>query len=471
MGKEARLLLLCTAQLMILLDTSIVHVALPSIRADIGASIHELQWVVTSYALTFGGFLLLGGRMGDLFGRRRMLMIGLALFTAASAVGGAANGIGVLIAARAAQGLGAAFVAPAVLSLLTSVFPEGEERNRALGVLGAVSASGFIAGLMLGGILTGGFGWRWVFFVNIPIGIALIALTPRMLRESERLRQPVDLLGAVTVTAGLTLLVYACSIIGTSGSSSIRTWLFFLLSIFMLTAFLFIESRIRHPLFPLGIFRNRIFAGALTTAGVFGAIMGPSLYMLTLYLQNVLGFSPLAAGLAFLPQEIAVIAASRYIGRIVSKIGVKAVLTGGMFGFGTGVLTLARISTEGSYWQILPGLILIGLGVACVIVAGAVAATAGMAPREQGMASGLWNTAPQLGAAIGVAVLVSVADAIAGGSLRHLPGASVTLAAAWVSGFQAAFLASVGFVAVGLWSTLFMMRKTKVSGEPEGVQR
>lgn len=322
------LFLLCTAQLMILLDTSIVHVALPSVQADIGASVHELQWVITAYSLAFGGFMLLGGRMGDFFGRRRMLMAGMALFTAASTVGGLASGGGVLIAARAVQGLGAAIIAPAVLSLLTTIYPEGEERNRALGVLGAVSASGFIAGLMVGGILTGGLGWRWVFFVNIPIGVAVMALAPRMLKESERLRQPVDIPGAVTATAGLTLLVYACSIIGTSGLSSFRTWIFFLLALFLLSAFIFIESRIRYPLFPLGIFRNRTFVGALAAAGVFGSIMGPSLFMLTLYLQNVLGFGPLAAGFAFLPQEITVIAASNLIGRIVSKTGVKAVLTG-----------------------------------------------------------------------------------------------------------------------------------------------
>ncbi len=319
------LFFLCAAQLTILLDTSIVHVALPAIQADIHIPTHQLQWVAAAYALTFGGFLLLGGRMGDLFGRRRMLMAGMALFTAASAAGGLASGIGLLIAARALQGLGAAMIAPAVLSLVAMVFPEGEERNRALGVLGTVSAAGFTVGLILGGILTAALGWRWVFYVNIPIGILVIALAPRLLPESERLRQPVDVPGSVVGTAGITLLVYACTTAGTSGLFSIQTWIDFLLALFLLVTFLFIESRIGNPLIPLEIFRNRTFAGALMAGGVFGSVMGPTIFMLTLYLQNVLGFGPLATGFAFLPQEIMVLVAANLIGRYVSRVGVKAV--------------------------------------------------------------------------------------------------------------------------------------------------
>lgn len=455
------LFFLCAAQLTILLDTSIVHVALPAIQADIHIPTHQLQWVAAAYALSFGGFLLLGGRMGDLFGRRRMLMAGMALFTAASAAGGLASEIGLLIAARALQGLGAAFIAPAVLSLLTMVFSEGEERNRALGVLGTVSAAGFTVGLILGGILTGALGWRWVFYVNIPIGILVIALAPRLLPESERLRKTVDVPGSVVGTAGITLLVYACTTAGTSGLFSVRTWSFFLLALFLLLAFLFIESRIGNPLIPLEIFRNRTFVGALMAGGVFGSVMGPTIFMLTLYLQNVLGFGPLATGFAFLPQEITVLVAANLIGRYVSRIGVKAVLTGGILGFGAGALMLARISAEGSYWNtVLPGMMLIGLGVSCVIVAGAIAATAGMAPEEQGLASGLWNTAPQIGAALGLAVLVTVANAFSDDALRHEPGLSTPVSVGWVFGFKAAFIASIGFVAVGLWSVLALIRKT-----------
>ena len=453
------LFLLCAAQLMIMLDTSIVHIALPSLRTDLGASARELQWVAAAYALAFGGFMLPGGRLGDLFGRRRMLIIGLALFTAASAGGGLAGGIGALIAARAVQGLGAALAAPAVLSLLSSVFPEGERRNRALGVLGAVSASGFIAGLVLGGMLTAGLGWRWVFFVNIPIGAALIILIPAILRESVRLRQPADLAGTVTVTAGLALLAYACSAIGTSGPEFFSAGMLFLLSVMLLAVFIAVESRVRHPLTPLRVFKSRSLAGALAAAAAFGAIMGPALYMLTFYMQNILGYGPLAAGFAFLPQEIAAIASSRFIGKYVSKFGTRNILAGGMVCFLAGALALSGISAEGSYWQILPGMILIGFGIACVIVAGAAAAMAETDLREKGLVSGLWNTAPQIGSAVGLALLVTVADAFAGGALRQHAGPSAGVAAAWVSGFKAAFIAAAGIAAAGLWGVLALLRK------------
>jgi len=411
------LLALCTAQLLILLDTSIVHIALPSVRTDLGASAHVLQWVVTAYALAFGGFLPAAGRLGDLFGKRRMLIAGMALIAAASLAGGLAPGIAVLIAARAVQGLGAAFTAPAVLSLVADSHPAGEERNRALAVLGAVSSSGFIAGLVLGGVLTGGFGWRSVFFVNIPVAAAVILLSLLSVRESPRLRQPVDLPGAVTATAGLTLVLYACSKAETHGLSSVMTWGWLLPALLLLTAFFFIERRTRHPLIPPGSLGNRKLAGALAAAAVFGSVMGPMLFMMTLHMQHVLGFGPLGTGAAFLPQEFVLITASLFIGRLVSRIGAKAVLALGMAGFAAGMLALSGLSPEGGYWHILPGLVFIGFGIASVIVAGAVAATAGAARDDRGLASGLWNAAPHIGTAVGLAVLVPVADAFSGHTL------------------------------------------------------
>lgn len=361
---------------------------------------------------------------------------------------------GLLIAARALQGLGAAFTAPAVLSLVAASSPEGETRNRAMAILGAVSSCGFIAGLVLGGVLTGQFGWRWVFFVNVSVGAAVIIMTLAFVRESRRFRQSVDIPGAFTATAGLTLLLYACSAVETAGLFSAGTW-GILLALLLLAAFVFIESRIRHPLIPLSVFRNRRLAGALGTAGAFGAMMGPMLFLMTLYLQNVLGLGPLETGAAFLPQEIAVIAVSLFVGRIVSRIGTKAVLALGMAGFGAGMLTLAGLSAEGSYWHVLFGLIFIGIGVACVIVAGAVAATDGVDPAQQGLAAGLWNATPHIGTAVGLAALTTVADAFSGHALRDASGMTIAAAESWVSGFRAAFLFALVFAAFGLWCALF----------------
>ena len=463
------------AQLMILLDTSIVHVALPSIREEFGLPPHRLQWTVTAYALAFGGFLLPGGRLGDLFGRRRMLTAGMALFAAASALGGFAPDGAVLIAARAAQGLGAALAAPAVLALLAAHYPEGKARHRALGILGTVSSLGFTLGLVLGGVLTSALGWRWVFFVNVPVGAALAFLAPSVLRESGGLRQPLNVPGAVTATAGLALLVYACSSAGAgAGAETVWTWSALALSIALLFAFLMIEARRASPLVPLALFRSRTFAGTLAAGGAFGAIMGTSIFLLTLYLQEMLGFDPLKTGFAFLPQEGVVLLASPLAGRAVGRFGPKAVLAGGMVFFGAGMLTLSRLSAQGDYWSTaVPGLLFVGLGVSCVIVAGAAAVTAAVDPERHGLASGLWNTAPQIGTAIGLAALVALARLQTDGGLdpAHAAAAVVTAAespaggaadAIPLAGFRAAFLAAAGIAAAGLAVVLAGM-KTKAA--------
>ena len=456
-----------TAQLMILLDTSIVHVALPSIREEFGLPPHRLQWTATAYALTFGGFLLLGGRLGDLFGRRRILTAGMALFAAASALGGFAPDGDVLIAARAAQGLGAALAAPAVLALLAAHYPEGKARHRALGILGTVSSLGFTLGLVLGGMLTTALGWRWVFFMNVPAGVALAFLAPRVLRESGRLRQPLDVPGAITATAGLALLVYACSSAGAdSGAETVLALGALIFSFILLLAFLVIETRQVSPLVPLALFRNRTLAGTLAVGGAFGAIMGTSIFLLTLYLQEVLGFDPLKTGFAFLPQECVVLLASPIAGRAVGRFGAKAVLAGGMGFFGAGMLTLSGLSAQGDYWgTVVPGLLLVGLGVSCVIVAGAAAVTAAVDPERHGLASGLWNTAPQIGTAVGLAALVALARLQADGGLDPAHAAATVGAVAVdpagaipLAGFRAAFLAAAGIAAAGPAAVLAGMK-------------
>lgn len=457
--RRAILALLCTAQLANIMDLSIIQVALPAVQAELGVPTHQLQWVITAYTLTYGGGLLLGGRMGDLFGRRRMLTAGMAIFAAASALGGLATGVGALVAARILKGLAAAVVTPAVMSLLTTSFPEGEARSRALGVLGTASSAGFSLGLILGGILTGTLGWRWVFLGNIPIAVGLTVLAPRLLPESERLRQPVDWSGALAVTAGLALLVYACSSWGATGLASTTLWTLLVAALLLLAVFVYMESRNSFPLVPLQLFRNRMLTGALAATGIFGAIMGPALFMLTLYLQSVLGFDPLQAGFAFLPQEAVVLVLSPLLGRTVARTGTRPVLAGGLLGFGAAVLTLARISADGGYVPtVLSGVMLMGVGVACTIVAGAVAAVEGIPAHLHGLASGLWNTAPQIGSSLGMAALISVANVKAGGALGGDPGTLGLSHAAWLSGFRAAFTAALVFVAVGLWAVLLWMR-------------
>jgi len=462
-GEASRgvLWVLGAAQLMILLDTSIVHVALPSIREEFALPSHRLQWTVTAYALAFGGFLLLDGRLGDLFGRRRMLTAGMALFAAASALGGFAPDGAVLIAARAAQGLGAALAAPAVLALLAAHYPEGKTRHRALGILGTVSSLGFTLGLILGGVLTSALGWRWVFFVNVPAGAALVFLAPRVLMESGRLQRPLDVPGAVTATAGLALLVYACSSTGAGAETALaRGALAF--SVLLLLAFLIIEARRASPLVPLAMLRNRTLAGTLAVGGAFGAIMGTSIFLLTLYLQEVLGFDPLRTGFAFLPQECVVLLASPLAGRAVGRFGAKAVLAGGMGFFGVGMLMLSGLSAQGDYWSTaVPGLLLIGLGVSCVIVAGAAAVTATVDPERHGLASGLWNTASHIGTAVGLAALVALARLQADAGLDPVHAAAAVGTAAGgpagaipLAGFQAAFLAAAGIAVAGLAAAL-----------------
>ncbi|BAZ11812.1 hypothetical protein NIES4071_36380 [Calothrix sp. NIES-4071] len=312
--------LLCAAQFMVVLDFSIVNVALPAMQRELGFSQQNLQWIVSAYALTFGGFLLLGGRAADLLGRRRVFIAGLGLFALASLVGGLAQFQWVLITARAFQGLGGAIVSPAALSILTTTFREGSERNRALGIWGAVAAGGFAAGVLLGGILTDGLSWRWVMFVNVPIGIATAALSPMFLSESREqvVNRKIDFAGAVTVTVGLVLLVYALVQAPEAGWVATSTILSFVAAIALLCLFVLIESRSSSPLVPLGIFRHRTLTAANLVGALLSAAVASMVFILTLYMQQVLSYSALQTGLAFLPHALAASIAAPLASRFVS---------------------------------------------------------------------------------------------------------------------------------------------------------
>lgn len=385
---------------------------------------------------------------------------GLALFTLASAAGGLSWSPALLIAARALQGLGAAIIAPTVMSSVTSLFPEGKGRNRALGMLGSLSAAGFILGLILGGLLTAWVGWRSVFFINIPIGLTVMILMYRLLPDSKRLRSPVDIPGSILATLGLSVMVYACSVAEQYGIFSLRTVVLFIIAAGLLFAFITVQRTVSHPLILMSLFRNRTLIGAGLTTVAFGAIIGPVIFLLSLYMQNVLGYGPLVTGLAFLPQELTVVFASALIGKYISGNTVKPILLGGMGAFGIGVLWLTQLSVRDQYLQVvLPGTIFVGLGVASVIVAAAMAFTSGVAPGQQGMVSGLWNTAPQIGSPLGLAILVSIANVHTDTSFGNAQHAFTAI----VSGYKFAFAASLGFVAVGLISILLFIRKPRRS--------
>ena len=412
-AKNLALLLLAMAQFIVVIDASIVNVALPSIGRHLHFSRTDLSWVVNAYTLTFGGFLLLGGRLSDLLGRRRMFMLGAVLFSLASFAGGVAQSEGWLLAARAVQGLGAALVSPAALSIMTTTFAEGEERNRALGVWGAVAGAGAAAGVLLGGILTSGLSWRWVLFVNVPIGLTLAALAPRILRESRAEdRASFDFPGAITVTAGLSLLVYAIVDAVNAGWGSAATLSKIGGALVLLAAFVIIELRERHPLMPFSIFRLRTLRGA----NVVGLLVGMSLlsmfFFLSLYLQNVLHYSPIKTGLSYLPLAVGIILASGAASALVTRIGFKPVLIAGMLAIAGALIWFSRLPTSGgSYVADVLGPSLLaagGLGFAFVPVTDA--AVKGTKPREAGLASGLINTSEQIGGALGLAIVATIAS-------------------------------------------------------------
>jgi EmrB/QacA subfamily drug resistance transporter len=437
--------LLAVTQFVIVLDASIVNVALPSIGRALKFSQDDLSWVVNAYTLTFGGFLLLGGRLADLLGRRRIFMGGLVLFSLASLVGGFAQSDVWLIAARAVQGLGAAIISPAALSLVTTMFSEGAERNKALGVWGAVAGSGGAAGVLLGGMLTQWAGWEWVLFVNVPIGLAVAALAPRLLPESRDTgrARAFDVAGAVSVTAGLALLVYALVDANNAGWTSTQTLGLGAIAVALLATFLAVESRTRHPLMPFAIFRLRTLRGANVVGLLIGMALFAMFFFLSLYLQQVLGYDALKAGFAYLPLALNIILSAGAASVLVTRVGFKPTLIAGLLLVAAGLVWLSQVSAPGGSYVgdvLFPSLLTAwGLGLAFVPVT--IAAVTGTRPDEAGLASGLINTAQQVGGALGLAVLAAIAN---GRTDNVLAAGERNPAVALTQGFQDAFLAGAG---------------------------
>jgi EmrB/QacA subfamily drug resistance transporter len=448
------LALLCVAQFVVVLDASIVNVALPTIGEALDFSEGNLPWVVNAYVLTFGGFLLLGGRLADLLGRRRVFMAGLVLFAIASLAGGLASNSGQLIAARAVQGLGAAILSPAALSIVATTFRDGAERNKALGIWGAVAGSGGAAGVLLGGVLTEALGWEWVLWVNVPIGIAAAAIAPSLIAETraEDEVRHFDVAGATAITLGLSTLVFALLDAESAGWGSAQTVGTLIASVLLLGAFVVIERRSRAPLVPFSIFRIRTITGANVVGILVGASLFSMFFFISLYMQQVLGYSPIHAGLSYLPLAVSIILSAGIASQLVTKVGFKPILATGMGLIALGLLWFTQISVDGSFLADILGpslLAAVGLGFAFVPVT--IAAVSGIEDREQGLASGLINTSQQVGGALGLAILAAVANGIIGSS--HDP-------AVLVEGFQSAFAVGAGFAILGLIATLALIRSS-----------
>jgi EmrB/QacA subfamily drug resistance transporter len=462
------LALLSAVQFMVVLDIAVVNVALPSIKVDLGFSEANLQWVISAYALAFGGFLLLGGRAADLLGRRRVFVAGLVLFTLASLAAGLAWSETSLIAARALQGLGAAVISPAALSMVSTTFSEGRERNIALGVWGAVGGFGAAAGVLLGGVFTELVNWSWIFFVNVPVGVAALALTPFLLTESrETSVRRFDVPGAVLVTAGLSSLVYAITQAGDVGWISARTISMFAVAVALLAAFVEWERRHPEPLMRLGIFRIRTVAGANVAGFILGTALFSMFLMLTLYMQQVLGFSPLQAGVGYLAVAGGAIVWSAVAAQLVTRFGVKPVLVVGMVALTGGLVYFTQISVDGSYLtDLLPGFLLVAIGIGFSFVPISIAALAGVEAREAGLASGLINTSQQIGGALGIAALSTIATSRTSDALT----AGVPAHDALVHGFTGAFATGVGIAAVGVVAALALIRRSELEQPVEKVE-
>ncbi|HEX4525683.1 MAG TPA: MFS transporter [Gaiellaceae bacterium] len=459
------LAIVCAAFFMTVLDVSIVNVALPSIGKSLHFSEQGLQWVITAYAITFGGFLLLGGRAADLLGRRRVFYVGVAVFTIASFVCGLAWSEGVLIGARAVQGFGAAIITPAALSIVTTSFEEGPERNKALGIWGAIGGSGAAVGVLAGGILTKTLGWEWIFFVNVPVGALALVLAPRFVRESRSDRdQSNDVAGAVTITAGLALLVYAVSEAPSHGWGSAWTISRLAAAAILLIAFVVIESRAKDPLMPFRIFRVRTVAGA-NVAGLFlGAVVFANFFLLTLYVQQVLHWSALKTGVTFVATAGTAIIWAGLAQALVTRIGVKPVMAVGFVAMIAGMLWYAQVPADASYVSdLLPGYLLVGFALPFTFIPVSIAALAGVERHEAGLASGLINTAQQVGGAVGVAVTSSISIS----HFNHLIESGTPYPQAFTSGTQWAFWLTAGVAVAGLIATLILIRPDEISSVEE----
>jgi EmrB/QacA subfamily drug resistance transporter len=452
------LILLCVAQFVVVLDASIVNVALPSIGRGLHFSEQNLPWIVNAYVIAFGGFLLLGGRAADLLGRRRVFMVGLLVVAVASLAAGFAATQGELIAARAAQGLGAAIISPSALSIVTTLFQDGAERNKALGAWGAVAGSAGAAGVLLGGILTDGLGWQWVLWVNVPVSLIALCFTPGLVPESrsESETRHFDTAGAVSVTAGLSVLAYALLDASSAGWGSTKIVSLLAVAVVLLGAFIVIETRSKAPLVPFRILRSRTLTGANVVGVLLGASLFSMFYFISLYMQQVLGYSPIHAGLSYLPLAVTIFVAAGVGGQLVTRWGFKPILGAGMLVIAIGLAWFSRVSAGGGFLaDILGPSLLAALGLGFAFVTSTIAAVSGVREHEQGLASGLINTSQQIGGALGLAVLSTIATT----RTDHvLSGGGSDMPHALTSGFQAAFLGGSVIAALGFAATLILIR-------------
>jgi EmrB/QacA subfamily drug resistance transporter len=461
------LALIVTAQFMVILDVAIVNVALPSIKTDLHFSQTNLQWVISAYAIMFGGVLLLGGRLADLLGRRRLFIAGLTLFAASSLLCGVAWSEGSLIAFRAIQGLGGALLAPAALSLLMTTFTEGRERNIALGIYGAASGSGAAAGVLLGGLLTSYLSWSWIFFVNVPVGIAAVALTPLLLRESRAglAHRHFDLAGAASITAGLMLLVYAMTRAASDGWGSPTTLALLAGAAALVLAFVGIELRSRSPLLPLRLFRLRTLAAANVTMAIVGAVAFSEFFLLTLYLQDVLHYSAVRSGVAFTGFALTVVVISNVAQVVVGRLGVRPTLTLGLVVSAVSVALLTRLPVDGHYfWDLFPAFVLGGAGMGLSFVPVTIASLTGVERSDAGVASGLINTSRQIGGAIGLAAVSAIAATSTTHYLHAHPAATVAGGAALDHGYQTALYALTGLLVLGALVAAALVRAAPAPG-------
>jgi EmrB/QacA subfamily drug resistance transporter len=471
--KWLALALLALAQFVVVLDASIVNVALPSIGRDLDFSQDDLSWVVNGYTLFFGGFLLLGGRMADLLGRRRLFVAGLVLFALASLAGGLATSPGWLIAARAVQGLGAALLSPAALSLVTVMFAEGAERNKAMGVWGAVAGSGGAAGVLLGGVLTEYAGWEWVLFVNVPIGIAAAIIAPRLLPESRNDgARNFDIAGAISVTAGLSLLVYTIVDATDAGWLSAQTLGLGAAALALLAGFIAIELRSNAPLVPFGIFRRRTITGTNIVALLVAMALFSMFFFISLYMQQVLGYSAIKAGLSYLPLALGIIVSAGIASSLVTRFGFKPILVTGLVLTAAGLVWFAQVQVNGSYLSdILGPSLLAAVGLGFAFVSMTIAAVAGVEAREAGLASGLINTSQQVGGALGLAILASIANSRTDELMQAAHGAPSALPGALTDGFQLAFIVGAAFAVVGAILAATLISGAESKRHAEAAQR
>jgi EmrB/QacA subfamily drug resistance transporter len=460
---RATLLLACLAQFMVILDVSVVNVALPAIRGGLHFTEQDLQWVVNAYTVTFAGFLLLGGRAADLLGRRRVFVAGLVLFALSSLAGGMADSQGTLIAARAAQGIGGAVIAPASLSILTTTFAEGPARNRAVGIWGAMGGIGGSTGVILGGILTDALNWRWILFINVPIGLGAALLARRLITAdapfSPERERNFDLAGAISATAGLSLLVLGIVRTSSTGWGATSTLGFMGAGLVLLAVFLGIEGRLaKAPLMPLRIYRSRTLTSANLVVLLLGGATFGMWFFMSLYLQEVRGYSPLRAGFSFLPMTLCIVAGSVLASRAVARIGAKPLLVAGMVAVTAGLVLFTDLAANGSYLgDVLAPSLLAAIGIGLAFVPATISAVAGVASDEAGLASGLVNTARLFGGALGLAILATIATSRTDTDLHH----AVASATALTSGFVVAFAVSAAFAALGALIGIFGLPRVR----------